>query len=170
PNLGEILGQACTGLESHPADVDSGPPRHLILATQVFLANSSQGIPAHALYVVPQCPVEPSLLVETINGWVLSSGSIKAAIQPLCLTISSHEEAIQFYITSGLHFPVVLGLVPLSESNAAIVCGGSDVVVYSALSIRLASEEARPSVPWSVPCTDDDQPGLLVPDFASLTT
>ncbi|ETE59206.1 ATP-binding cassette sub-family A member 12, partial [Ophiophagus hannah] len=55
---------------------------------------------------VPQCPIDPPMLVETINGRVLLSGPIKAAMQPLHLTIGSHEEAIQFYITSGLHFPM----------------------------------------------------------------
>lgn len=41
---------------------------------------------------------------------MLLSGLIKAATQTLHLIISSHEGAIQFYITFGLHFPVVLGL------------------------------------------------------------
>ncbi|ETE59577.1 Retrotransposon-derived protein PEG10, partial [Ophiophagus hannah] len=127
PDLGETLGRTCTGLESCPAEVDSGPPWHLILVAQVFLANSSQGIPVHALvdsgattnfmdvafaaqYAIPQYSVELPLLVETIDGRVLLSGPIKAAIQPLHLTIGSHEEAIQFYLISRLHFPVILGL------------------------------------------------------------
>ncbi|ETE60414.1 Retrotransposon-derived protein PEG10, partial [Ophiophagus hannah] len=118
-------------------DMDSGPPRHLILVVQGFLANSSQGIPVHALvdsgtttnfmdmafatqYEVPQCPVVPPLLVETIDGRVLLSGPIRAATQPFHLTISSHEEAIQFYITSRLHFPMVLGVAWLQSHDPQI--------------------------------------------------
>ncbi|ETE58569.1 Retrotransposon-derived protein PEG10, partial [Ophiophagus hannah] len=114
-----------------------GPPRHLILVAQVFLANSSQGIPVHALvdsgtttnfmdvafaekYAIPQCSVDPPLLVVTIDGQVLVSGPNKAATKPLCLTISTHEEAIQFYLTSGLHLPLVLGLAWLRTHDPQI--------------------------------------------------
>ncbi|ETE60587.1 hypothetical protein L345_13669, partial [Ophiophagus hannah] len=107
--------------------MDSRPPWHLILVAHIFLASNPQGIPAHVLvdsgattnfmdmafavqYTVSPCPVESPMLMETIDGWVLLSGPIKATTQPLHLTIRSHEEAIQFYITSGLHFPVVLDL------------------------------------------------------------
>ncbi|KAG8137262.1 hypothetical protein E2320_004517 [Naja naja] len=51
---------------------------------------------------------------------VLLSGPIMAAMQPLRLTIGLHEEAIQFYITSGLHFPVVLGLAWLRMHDSQI--------------------------------------------------
>ncbi|KAG8147134.1 hypothetical protein E2320_022533, partial [Naja naja] len=73
-----------------------------------------------AQYAVPQCPVDPLMLVETIDGRVLLSGPIKATTQPLRLTIGSHEEAIQFYITSSLHFPMVLGLAWLRTHDPQI--------------------------------------------------
>ncbi|ETE58322.1 hypothetical protein L345_15956, partial [Ophiophagus hannah] len=93
---------------------------------------SFQGIPVHALvdsgaitnfmdvaftakYATSQCSVEPPLLVETINGQVLLFGPIKATTQHLHLTIGSHEEEIQFYLTSGLHFPVKVTLEAIHE-------------------------------------------------------
>uniref|UniRef100_A0A8C6XU88 ribonuclease H n=1 Tax=Naja naja TaxID=35670 RepID=A0A8C6XU88_NAJNA len=105
------------------AAVDSGPPRHLILDTQVFLPNQVKGIQAHALvdsgattnfmdqafvahFKVPLDPVDPPVRVETIDGPIdgreLIAGPIKFATQPLHLTIGAHEEAICFYVTADL--------------------------------------------------------------------
>ncbi|ETE59916.1 Retrotransposon-derived protein PEG10, partial [Ophiophagus hannah] len=97
-------------------DVDSGPPRHLILMTLVFLANSSQGIPVHAL--VDSGTTTNFMDVAFVAKYAIPQCS--AATQPLCLTISSHEEAILFYLTSGLHFPVVLGLAWLRTHDPQI--------------------------------------------------
>ncbi|XP_013917932.1 PREDICTED: uncharacterized protein LOC106545800 [Thamnophis sirtalis] len=68
-------------------------------------------------YAIPLCPLDPPMLVETIDGRVLLSGPVKAAAQPLRLVIGDHEEAIQFYIASGqvLSSPRVSLLPDLAE-------------------------------------------------------
>uniref|UniRef100_A0A8C6XG21 ribonuclease H n=1 Tax=Naja naja TaxID=35670 RepID=A0A8C6XG21_NAJNA len=93
----------------------------------VFLPNQSRGIQAHVLvdsgatmkfmdqafvvrFKVPLDPVDLPLQVETIDGRELIAGPIKFATQPLRLTIGAHEEAIHFYVTADLHFPLVLGM------------------------------------------------------------
>ncbi|XP_013909354.1 PREDICTED: ras GTPase-activating protein 3-like [Thamnophis sirtalis] len=83
-------------------------------------------------YAVPLCPVDPPMLVETIDGRVLLSGPIKVATQPLRLVIGAHEEAIQFYVTSGLHFPMVLGLAWLQAHDPQIYWS-QNLVTFPAL-------------------------------------
>uniref|UniRef100_A0A8C6XE84 CCHC-type domain-containing protein n=1 Tax=Naja naja TaxID=35670 RepID=A0A8C6XE84_NAJNA len=137
PDLGETLGRASTKPLPDCTAVDSGPPRHLILDTQVFLSNQSKGIQAHALvdsgamtnfldqafvahFKVPLEPVDPQMRVETIDGRELVAGPIKFATQPLRLTIGAHEEAIRFYITADLHFPMVLGMAWLRTHDPQV--------------------------------------------------
>ncbi|ETE56057.1 Retrotransposon-derived protein PEG10, partial [Ophiophagus hannah] len=88
---------ACVSEIPAHALVDSG-------ATTNFL---DQAFAAH--FDVPLDPVDPPMTVETIDGRKLIAGPIKFATQPLCLTIGAHEEAIRFYGTADLHFPLVLG-------------------------------------------------------------
>uniref|UniRef100_A0A8C6XVG6 ribonuclease H n=1 Tax=Naja naja TaxID=35670 RepID=A0A8C6XVG6_NAJNA len=137
PTWGETLGQASTKPLPDCTAVDSGPPRHLILDTQVFLSNQSKGIQAHALvdsgattnfmdqvfvahFKVPLDPVDPLMRVETIDGRELIAGPIKFTIQPLRLTIGAHEEAIRFYVTADLHFPMVLGMAWLRTHDPQV--------------------------------------------------
>ncbi|ETE56566.1 Tf2-1, partial [Ophiophagus hannah] len=137
PDLRETLGRARTKCPPEVVDVDSGPPRHLILDTWVFLANQSEGIPAHALvdsgamtnfmdqafaahFDVPLDPVDPPMRVETIDGRELIAGPIKFATQPLRLAIGAHEEAICFYVTANLHFPLVLGMAWLRTHDPQV--------------------------------------------------
>uniref|UniRef100_A0A8C5WVM9 CCHC-type domain-containing protein n=1 Tax=Laticauda laticaudata TaxID=8630 RepID=A0A8C5WVM9_LATLA len=137
PSFGETLGWARTKYPPEVAEVDSGPPRHLLLDTQVFLPTRSKGIPAIALedlgatmnfmdrafaahFDVPLVLVEPPMRVDTIDRRELRAGPIQFTTQPLRLVIGDHDEVIRFYITADLHLPLVLGMAWLRINDPQV--------------------------------------------------
>ncbi|ETE59066.1 Retrotransposon-derived protein PEG10, partial [Ophiophagus hannah] len=108
PDLGESLVWAHINTKACP-----GIPAHALVNSRA--TTNFMDVAFAAKYVIPQCQVDPPMLVETIDGWVLLSGLIKTATQLLRLIIGCHEEAIQFYITSSLHFPLGLAWLRMHD-------------------------------------------------------
>lgn len=61
------------------------------------------------------------VLVETINGQPLRSGSVVAATKPLWMWIGLHVEELKFYMVAAPHFLLMLGLEWLQAHDLQIL-------------------------------------------------
>ena len=69
---------------------------------------------------VPVVNLPKPILVEAIDGRVLSSGAITQATIPLVLRVGSHQEELPFYLIASPRHPIVLGLTWLEAHNPTV--------------------------------------------------
>jgi hypothetical protein len=69
---------------------------------------------------VPVVNLPKPILVEAIDGPVLSSDAITQATIPLVLRVGSHQEELPFYLIASPRHPIVLGLTWLEAPNPTV--------------------------------------------------
>lgn len=68
-------------------------------------------------WAIPQQPVTLPVLVETIDGWLLQSGSVLSSMT----RIRAHVDALAFYMAAAPHFPLMFGLEWLQAHDPQII-------------------------------------------------